>query len=61
MSDLDSERKVQQMSFQLVPGGRLELMADEFGCNICLDRIVVDHITGGEIQISQPVPLVTLN
>jgi hypothetical protein len=59
--DLDMDNEEEQMSFLLVSRGLLEFVADDCGQKVFLDWIIVEHISGGEIQISQPAPLPALN
>ena len=61
LADLEEYHGEKQMSFQLVPGGIIEFHEPNNHENDFLDWIVLDHISGGNLVISQTAPAELLN
>lgn len=61
LADIEEYKGEKQMSLQLVPGGIIEFSEPQNGENDFLDWIVLDHISGGSLIVSQIAPAELLN
>ena len=61
LADLDTYHGEKQMSFYVVPGGIIEFAEPEMHENDFLDWVVLDHVSGGELTITQSAPAELLN